>query len=135
MEVFLRSVDGCENKIRKRGQHGNFSYTHSLRIRREDNNKHELKKPITARDFNILYEQRDETRRPLNKFRKCFIYFQQLFVIDSLEMPNKKTIHLLRFDTQAKDDKDLMMPPFLKIIKEVSEDNNYSSFIISKTNK
>lgn len=50
-------------------------------------------------------------------------------------MTNKKTLHLLRFDTQAKDDKGVIMPPFLKIIKEVSEDNHFSSYIIANQTK
>jgi hypothetical protein len=132
VEVFLRSEEGCESKIRKRGQHGSYTYVHSLRIRGNDNYKHELKKPITARDFNILYQQKNENKRPLTKIRKCFIYIQQLYVIDSVELPNKKTIHLLRFDTQAKDEKEVHIPPFLKVLKEVSDDREYSSFMMAE---
>ena len=130
--MFLRSgEEGCESKIRKRGQNGSYTYIHSLRIRGDDNHKHELKKPITARDFNILCEQRDEKRRPLNKVRKCFIYIQQLYVIDSVEITNKKRVSLLRFDTQAKDEKEVHMPPFLNVIKEVSDDKEYSSYVMA----
>ena len=132
VEVFLHSEDGCESKIRKRGQHGSYTYVHSLRIRGDDNFKHELKKPITARDFNILWQQKDDTKRPLNKSRKCFIYIQQLYVIDSIEDQNKKKIHLLRFDTQAKDANDVYIPPFLKVLKEVSDEKEFSSFFLSK---
>lgn len=131
MEVFLRSDKACESKIRKRGQHGSYSYVHSIRIRGNDNYKHELKKPITARDFNILSEQKDEKKRPLVKIRKSFIYIQQLYVIDSVELANKKTIHLLRFDTQAKDEKEIHIPPFLKVMKEVSDEKEYSSYALA----
>ena len=132
VEVFLRSEEGCESKIRKRGQHGSYTYIHSLRIRGNDNYKHELKKPITARDFNILYQQRNEQRRPLVKIRKCFIYIQQLYVIDSVQLANNKMAHLLRFDTQAKDEKEVHIPPFLKVLKEVSDEREFSSFVMAE---
>ncbi len=74
-EVFLTSEENYENKIRKRGQHEVFTYMHSLRIKNKNSNeKHDIKKAITARDYNILYEQRDMNKKPLLKERKCFIW-------------------------------------------------------------
>ncbi len=74
-EVFLKSEENYENKIRKRGQHGVFTYTHALRIyNKNTHEKQDIKKQITARDYNILFEQRDLSKKILKKQRKCFFW-------------------------------------------------------------
>ena len=43
----------------------------------------------------------------------------RLYVIDSIKHKNNSVIEILRFDTQAKDEK-FVIPPFCKILKEVT---------------
>ena len=76
-EIFLKSAEGIQSKLRKRGQGETFSYMHSLRNTLKDNERNEIRKPITARDFMFLSEQRDENKKILQKKRLCFIWEKQ----------------------------------------------------------
>ncbi len=74
----MKSEPGALSKIRKRGQRGTYTYIHSVRYRGEKlAEKVEVKKPIGARDYMILFEQRDESKNPVFKDRKCFIWEKQ----------------------------------------------------------
>ena len=76
-EIFLKSPEGIQSKLRKRGQGETFSYLHSYRKIVHDHESNEIKKPITGRDYMALLEQRDETKKVLHKKRSCFIWEKQ----------------------------------------------------------
>jgi len=72
----LKSPVGIQSKLRKRGQGATFSYMHSYRNTIHEET-HEIKKPITARDYNALLEQKDESKKVLHKKRSCLIWEKQ----------------------------------------------------------
>lgn len=93
---------------------------HSLRYISKENERNELKKPITARDYMLLLEQRDESKKTLLKKRLCFIWEKQYYILDVVL---EKDIHLLRFDTQTHDEK-VRIPDFLEVEAEVTGKSN-----------
>lgn len=115
-EVFLKSAEGVQSKLRKRGQGETFSYMHSLRYISKENERNELKKPITARDYMLLLEQRDESKKTLQKKRLCFIWEKHYYILDVVL---QKDLHLLRFDTQTHDE-NVTIPDFLEVEEEVT---------------
>lgn len=117
-EIFLKSAEDVQSKLRKRGQGETFSYMHSLRYVGKDGERNELKKPITARDYMLLLEQRDDSKKVLSKKRLCFIWEKQYYIIDIIS-ENNKEVHLLRFDTQTIDEK-VKIPDFLDVVNEVT---------------
>ena len=77
-EIFLRkNDDNVERKIRKRGKHHAFTYLHSILIKNKQGYHHEVKKILSAREFNILLSQKDENLKSLEKERKSFIWNHQ----------------------------------------------------------
>jgi len=76
-EIFLKSAEGIQSKLRKRGQGESFSFMHSLRNTTNENERNEIKKPITGRDFMVLLLQKDEKKKVLHKKRRCFIWEKQ----------------------------------------------------------
>lgn len=73
----MKSPEGIQSKLRKRGQGETFSFMHSYRNIVNQQEHHEIKKPITARDYMALLEQRDESKKVLHKKRMCFIWEKQ----------------------------------------------------------
>ena len=62
-EIFLKSAEGIQSKLRKRGQGESFSFMHSLRNTTNENERNEIKKPITGRDFMVLLLQKMRKKR------------------------------------------------------------------------
>ncbi|KAK7485427.1 hypothetical protein BaRGS_00023375 [Batillaria attramentaria] len=74
-------------RLRKRGQEGNWSYTHT--IRRPEINKQsvELKMPISDKDYEILLAQRDEKHFRVYKTRRCFLWNNRYYQLDIYQEP------------------------------------------------
>lgn len=53
---------------------------HSVRNTSNDDERNEIRKPITARDYLALIEQKDENKKVLLKKRICFIWEKQYII-------------------------------------------------------
>lgn len=91
------------------------------------------KRQISAREYiELLESQRDPTTKLLKKFRQCFIYEKQYFMVDTF-MNVEGAPSLLRIET-TKEQKDLKIPPFVKVLREVTNNNKYASSTMAKLN-
>ncbi|KAJ8312898.1 hypothetical protein KUTeg_010271 [Tegillarca granosa] len=120
-------------RIRRRGQNGFWTFTHT--IRRPEINKQsvELRMAITQRDYKILMAQKDDRHHSIFKKRFCFLWNNQYFHLDAYEEPcpnSCKGLVLLETYTTLEGDA-LKLPDFLDIQKEVTEDPAYSMFNLS----
>lgn len=80
----------------------------------------------------MIETSRDQERKHLKKFRQCFIYEQQYFIVDTyLNVDGCPS--LLRIET-TKLATEINIPPFVKILKEVTDIENYNSSSIAKKN-
>ena len=119
-----------ENFIRKIGKNDSFTYSHEIRF--SQNNERIIKKrQISARQYIEMFIQKDPSMKQLKKFRQCFIYEQQYFMVDSF-INTDGSPSILRIET-SKEESQIKIPPFVKILREVTEDDQYASRIIAKT--
>jgi CYTH domain-containing protein len=119
-------------RIRKRGQNGKWCYTHTTR-RIIKGEKVETRMQITSREYSALKEHADPRRTSTFKKRRCFFYEQQYFHLDLFLQPmpqgfNSLTI-LETYTTNFTND--FRLPTFLKIEKEITNDQRYSLFTLS----
>lgn len=63
--------------------------------------------------------------RQLKKVRQCFIYEQQYFMVDTFCNVDGAA-SIIRIETTL-EDREIKIPPFVKVLKEVTNDTNYSS--------
>lgn len=78
----------CQARLRKRGQKGNWSYTHTLRRPHVHNQSVETKTQITHRDYMNLLAQRDDAHFTIYKKRRCFLVNNQYFQLDVYKEPS-----------------------------------------------
>uniref|UniRef100_K1QHJ3 NadR/Ttd14 AAA domain-containing protein n=1 Tax=Magallana gigas TaxID=29159 RepID=K1QHJ3_MAGGI len=119
-------------RIRRRGQNGNWTYTHTMRRQVQDSMV-EIRMSISEKDFNILHEQKDSKRHPIYKKRRCFLWNNQYFHLDIYKEPSPercKGLILLETYTALKGD-DLPLPDFLEIEREVTGLTEYSMYNLS----
>lgn len=120
-------------RIRRRGQNGSWTYTHT--IRRPEINKQsvELKMAISNRDYHMLVAQRDDKHFTIFKKRRCFLWNNQYLQLDIYQDPCPKRCEgllLLETYTLKKGDQ-LELPSFLNVVREVTDEPRYSMFNLS----
>jgi len=110
------------------GKNDAFTYSHEMRYE-INGEKIQKKRQITAREYIELIESPDLTKRKILKTRQCFIYERQYFMVETfLNMENHPSI--LRVDSTTERTK-MKLPPFLKIVREVTHDNAYETWFMA----
>jgi len=125
-------------RLRKRGQHGSYTYTHTIRrhveLTKEGEKREapELKQAITRRDYIILLAQKDQRRSSIYKKRRCFISNNHYYQLDVyLEPCQSKCRGLILLETYTVDNSpDFVnkLPSFLNVLREVTGDQQYSMY-------
>ena len=120
---------GQANILRKVGKNDAFTYSHEMRYE-INGEKIQKKRQITAREYIELIESPDMTKRKILKTRQCFIYERQYFMVETfLNIEHHPTI--LRVEGSTERDK-MKLPPFLKVVREVTDDNAYETWFMAR---
>mmetsp|Transcript_8527 Transcript_8527/g.12616 ORF Transcript_8527/g.12616 Transcript_8527/m.12616 type:complete len:453 (-) Transcript_8527:1380-2738(-) len=131
-EVFLSSTDDIIDKIQKRGQSGCYIYTHVIR-NKEVNYEYSVSKcQITSQEYMKLIKKKDPTRKPVRRVRRCFIFKGEYFTLDYFSNV-KNGLWILRVASE-KDEKDIMFPPFVEVIRNIKDDPGYNIHKLAKLN-
>lgn len=87
---------------------------------------------ITPRDYvQYVTERKDGGRQKLNKMRQSFIFRKQHIVIDTL-LNVENTPSILRIETE-KTNKAIVYPPYIEILREITDEDTYQSYNMSRT--
>jgi len=77
-----------------------------------------------------MLDQKATGFRELKKFRQCFIYEQQYFIVETfLNIDHQPSV--LRIET-SKEQSELKIPSFVKILKEVTSNNEYAGSTMAR---
>ncbi len=110
---------------------GVWSYSYTIRAVK-DNQVVETRTKIDRREYAILEKTKAQSQWTIFQTRRCFIWRNRYFRIDIYEEPcNPQCRGLILLSTRAVEE-DLCLPDFLQIVKEVTHDENYSMFNLSK---
>lgn len=129
-DYLLASADGCQARVRKRGQNNRWTYTHTVRQKVIDGEKRvEVKRTMLHREYIALLQQRDPNHISAIKTRTCFTWDGNHYYIDKYERPCfTKTNGLMLMECYSTKGADLKLPDFLVVDREVTQDDMYSMF-------
>jgi len=129
-ETFLQATkDDTEAFIRKMGKNDSYIYTHEIR-QYQNQERIQKKRQLTAREYIEMLEQSARGFVKIKKFRQCFTYDGQYFMVETLLNVDQQP-SLLRIET-SKTQSDLAIPNFVKVLREVTSDDRYAAGTISK---
>jgi CYTH domain-containing protein/thymidylate kinase len=119
--------------LRRRGQNGIYTYTHStIRVPKEsDKNKQQhviLERPISGREYVALLKQADPERVTVKKRVYCFLWGNKYYELQTFIEPNVGLTILNTESDQPVND----FPWFLKVSGEVTGMKEFSSYYIAK---
>lgn len=79
-----------------------------------------------------MSDNTDKTKKKIIKTRQCFIYERQYFMVETfINMQHNPSILRVESTTKNKISK---LPPFLKILREVTDDNSYETWCMAMDN-
>lgn len=123
--------NGPQARIRRRGRHGKWMYTHTVR-REVDSKMVETRTNVTRQIYDQLLSQVDrESNVTIEKTRRCFKWQNQIWQLDIYRSPHPNLMLLETYT--ALDSAQLAMPDFLTVTEDVTGESRYSMFNLSKT--
>ena len=129
-QIYLKSDFGIE-RVRKRGQKGNFTYTHTIKQYLGPGKNVEKEQMISGREYLNLLQRADKELQTVKKKRFCFLWENQYFELDCFDSPKKDLVVL---EAELENDSDsIALPPFLEVEREVTNEPEYSNYEIARS--
>lgn len=129
-QTYLKPVDGLERRLRMRGENCHNVYFLTTKKRLAVDRSYEYESRISKDQYNHLIQEANPAKRTIVKHRCCFLWENQYFELDEFKEPRLEH-HLLEIE-DAENAAAVKIPPFVKVIKDVTGDPNYSNSNIAK---
>ncbi len=128
-QTYLKSDDDVERRIRARGIDGDYLYYLTEKKKVSDLKRIETERKLTQDDYLKLLMESDNNLHTIHKTRYCLSENNQYFEIDIYPEWDSQAI----MEVELSDENDeINIPSFIKVIKEVTTDDNYKNYQMAK---
>lgn len=128
-QSYLKLGEDDKIRVRRRCVNGEevFIKTYKKRINKI---KHtEIEEYISSETYESMISDKDSLICSISKERHCFVFKNQYFELDVF--PFWKDKAMMEIELKREDEK-IELPGFVKVIREVTEDRNYTNFSLAK---
>lgn len=132
VQYYLRSDPDSEIRIRQRGKSGEAVFTFTEKTIEGVHKKLVRQRRLTEREYEMLLLQADPKMREIQKTRYCLTYEGQYFEIDVFPCWDDQAIAELELSSE---DVEVVFPPELRVIREVTGDPKYRNAVIASKPK
>lgn len=129
VQTYLVGGAGTSERVRARTRDGVTVYTHNTKIKLSHMKRIELEEEVGEAEYNELLKRADPNCRTIEKVRYCVPRGGFVFEIDIFPFWTDKAfmeVEMPSEETQVK------LPDFVKILREVTEDNRYTNHSLAK---
>lgn len=128
-QTYLRAgVDGNE-RVRKRGFDGEWTYTHTRKKRISDTRSIEDEREISREEYEALIKTADPALRVIQKRRYVLAREGDLFEIDIYPFWRKQAVMELEMDSETHA---FRFPPEITVIRELTGLREYSNSALTR---
>ena len=128
-QSYLKSNDNTERRIRARGINGDYMYYLTEKRKISDIKRIEVERRLTQNEYFNLLMQVDTSLRTIRKTRYFLSVDNLYFEIDIYPDWDKQAI--MEIELSSEDDK-IKFPEFIKVYKEVTDDDAYKNYNMAK---
>ena len=129
IQTYLKSNEDEEIRVRQRGVNGSYIYFKTAKKKITDTTRIETEERLSQEEYLKLLMNADTTLHQIRKTRYCLTYESQYFEIDIYPFWNDQAIVEIELLTEQEK---IKMPKFLKVIKEVTNDDNYKNASLAR---
>ncbi len=130
-QVYLKTIDETERRIRRRGEKGRYMYYQTVKRSITSAKRVEVERRITQRQYNELLTLADPECNPVTKKRYCLMHDKQYFEIDIY--PFWEDCAILEIESSG-ENVEIRFPENIHVIKEVTDDASYKTHSLAKIN-
>ena len=127
-QIYLKSSPVVTHRIRSRSYGEKTVYTETRKVRIDKISANETESEISKERFLELSYEIADGSRPLNKVRHTFSYGKHTVEIDVY--PEWESTAVLEVELRGRDEL-VILPDFIKVVKEVTGDKRYSNASMS----
>lgn len=129
-QTYISPESGERYRVRKRGKDGNYIYFHTIKRKISNIKRIEEERIITKEEYEAYLKEENAVKFQLSKERYCLFFRNRYFEIDVFPFWEDKAY--IEIELKSESEK-IDFPPFIEIIKEVTEDSSYNNFALAKT--
>jgi len=130
IQTYLISEDkNKEVRIRQRGRDGNYVYTQTIKETINDVKRIERERRLSKEEYLELLMNADPNLRQIRKTRYCLSENGYYYEIDIMPFFKDKAIMEIELNDE---NQEIIIPKFIKVIKEVSDNINYKNYSLAK---
>lgn len=130
IQHYLKSPEGIERRIRKRERQDSVLYSYSEARYLSTNERVKSDRVLSERQYYDYLADVDEALNVIDKDRHSFILHDNFYKLDLFSFDKTKGILSVQV---TKDNKDVKLPDYVKVIKDVTEDVNYKNYYLAKS--
>lgn len=135
LKNLISGKENTERRIRQFGKDGVYSYYYTEKRKISPLKRVKVERCIREEEYWHLMTEADTTLYQISKKRACFICEGQYFKLD-MYPPNpisniKANQAILEIEV-TEDNPEIKIPSFIKIIKEVTKDDNFKNHELAK---
>ena len=124
IQTYLNTKNDEELRIRQRGENGSYIYTLTSKKKLNGATRHETEKRITQKEYLTLLNNANTSLHQIRKTRYCIMHDNRYYEIDIYPFANNTAICEIELNDE---NEKFCLPPFIKLIKEVTHDKQYSN--------
>jgi len=128
-QTYLKSCEGIELRVRKRGERGVYQYFRTEKRKLCGIKRQETEERICEGEYLRLLENADPERRTIEKHRYCLVYGGRYYEIDVYPFWNDRAILEIELSEEAEE---VPIPPMLRVIREVTHDEAYKNSYLAR---
>lgn len=128
-QTYLKSNDDMERRVRARGINGDYLYYLTEKRKVSNIKRIEIERKLTQSEYLALLMESDNKLHTIHKTRYCLSENNQYFEIDIYPEWDNQAIMEIELSSE---NEIIKTPEFIKIIKEVTDDNDYKNYEMAK---
>ncbi len=128
-QTYLRGAEGETRRVRKMTEQGVTRYIETRKYRVSDLRATEEEKELTATEYEALLQLADPALRPICKTRYAIPYAGHTVEVDLYDFWQDRATAEVEL---ASEEEAVELPPFLHVIREVSEDKRYKNVNLAR---
>ena len=128
-QTYLKSNDDMERRVRARGINGDYLYYLTEKRKISNIKRVEIERKLTQNEYLALLMESNNKLHTIHKTRYCLSENNQYFEIDIYPEWDNQAIMEIELSSE---NETIKTPEFIKIIKEVTDNNDYKNYQMAK---
>lgn len=128
-QTYLRPRNDEHVRVRRRGAAGSYIYYKTTKRSLTAMKRIEVEQRLTGEEYAALLQDADPARRPIEKTRWCLTWDAQYFEIDVFPFWDDRAILEIELKSETEE---VRLPPWIRVIKEVTDDPSYRNSELAK---